>query len=335
MQRKRLIPAVAMALMLAVSVGSAPGGAAYRPSPTRSLDRAAVRRLGDVAWRRYRSDASGPTVRVSSAYAQPAAVAQKWTSFFEALVHGFELSVLDAYIAPLPEVQKICGSSDVLGCYGDDRLVMPDEGADGITATSIAAHEYGHHVAFNRVNAPWTALDWGPKRWATHERVCARTAVGTAAPGAEDANYALNPGEAWAETYRVLNESAAGIPLLWPIVDPSFEPDAGALAAAREDVVDPWTSHGATVKTRRFGSNARTWTTQVATPLDGELRVQVQPGSNDVALVGPDGGTLARGSWSSSGARALDYVICGQRTVALRITRHTSRRAFTVRLSVP
>jgi hypothetical protein len=307
---------------------------AYRQPAPGQLGRADLRRLATRRWRAYRLSSGGPTVRVSTEYADPTAIAQRWTAFFYSLIHGPELRVLDAYIAPLADVKDMCRSSEALGCYGDDHLVISDQGADGISAASVATHEYGHHVAFNRVNAPWPAIDWGPKRWATYQRVCSRSSVGTAYPGAEDANYALNPGEAWAETYRVLNETVVGLPETWPIIDSSFAPDPGALAAAREDVVDPWTAPSATTTRIRFGRNARTRTVQVATPLDGVLHADVQPGSDDITLLSSDSGrTLARGVWTRAGAKGVDYTVCGQRALALRIARHS--RAFTLRLSVP
>jgi hypothetical protein len=345
--RQLIALAATAGLGLAFAVSSTRGSAAtvaslppafapVAPLKTGELDRAGLRRLANARWTAYRRATGAPTISVSPAYADPEAIAQRWTSYFESLVHGPELSVLNAYVAPLVEVQRMCGSSDVLGCYGDDHLVMPDEGSKGIASTSIATHEYGHHVAFNRINPPWIDVDWGPKRWATYERVCPRAAAGTAFPGAEDANYLLNPGEAWAETYRVLNETAAGLPLTWPIVDPSFKPDAGALAAAREDVVNPWTAPTASVKNVRFSRGARTWTVQVPTPLDGKLHAQVQPGSDDVTLFAADGRTvLARGTWSTTGAKAFDAVICGQRSVVVRVTRNATARGFALRLSVP
>jgi hypothetical protein len=224
----------------------------------------------------------------------------------------------------------------VLGCYWDDRLVIPDQGTAFISAQSIATHEYGHHVAYNRLNPPWAAVDWGTKRWATHERVCPRAAAGTAYPGDEGDDYMLNPGEAFAETYRVLNETSAGLPPTWPIVDPSFRPDAAALDAVRQDVLQPWAGPTVTVNRVQFARNARTWTMQVTAPLDGKVSVQVQPGSDDVSLAAAAGGTpLARGTWSSSGAKAFEYAVCGQRTFVLRVTRHTPARRFTLRLSVP
>jgi hypothetical protein len=295
-----------------------------------------VRRLVRADWRVYRSSGGGPTVNVSPSYSDPAAIGQKWTAFFESLLHGPEIDVLNAYIAPLDEVQRLCGNSDVLGCYGADHLVMPDQGADGIVATSIATHEYGHHVAFNRIDPPWTAIDWGPKRWATYERICSRAAAGTAYPGAEDANYPLNPGEAWAETYRVLNETAMGLPPTWPIVDPSFRPDAGALTAAREDVLDPWTASTVTVRRMSFAARRRTLSVPVAAPLDGLMQANVQPGTDDVKLFAADGRMLlANGSWSTSGTKAFDYEICGQHTFVLRVTRHAAARRFTLTLSTP
>src|SRR5207253_573329 len=132
---------------------------------------------------------------------------------------------------------------------------------------SVATHEYGHHVAYNRRNTPWIAVDWGTKRWATYMRICSRTAGGTAFPGAEDVSYPLNPGEGFAESYRVLNETMGGIPLTWSIVDNSFRPDAAALQAIRDDVLQPWT--GPTIDTirGRFPQGRKTWTVTLSTPL--------------------------------------------------------------------
>jgi hypothetical protein len=346
MRKTSRIAASAIAAAVALALGSARASVTspvlqpslFAPSvATGTLDRAGLRRLARADWRVYRSSGAGATVSVSPAYSDPAEIAQRWSGFFESLLHGPELDVLYAYIAPLDEVQRLCGGSpDVLGCYGADHLVMPDQEADGIAATSIATHEYGHHVAFNRINPPWTALDWGPKRWATYERVCARAAVGTAYPGAEDANYPLNPGEAWAETYRVLNETAVGLPQTWPIVDPSFRPDAGALTAAREDVLDPWMAPTVTVKRLNFAARGHTWSLQVAARLDGFIHANVQPGTDDVKLFAADGRTLvASGSWGSSGTKAFDYEVCGQHTFVLRLTRHAAARRFTLTLSTP
>ena len=325
-----------MAVGSSTHAAAAPQGTAPPlASVTGRLDDAGQRRLAVRRWRPFRASAASAHIHVSPAYGDPAAIAQRWSSFFSSLLHGSELALLDAYVAPLDEVRHICGNSEVLGCYGDDHLVIPDEGSDGVAATSIATHEYGHHIAFNRVNPPWVAVDSGTKRWATAERVCPRAAAGTAFPGAEDADYPLNPGEAFAESYRVLMETAAGLSPTWPIVDPSFMPDAAALAALREDILDPWTVPTVTTQKPLFASRARAWTLRLATPLDGSLHVQVAPGSDDVALLAEDGRVLRSGAWTSSGAKSADYVVCGRRTVVVRVTRHSTARRFTLRLSTP
>jgi hypothetical protein len=64
--------------------------------------------------------------------------------------------------------------------------------------------------------------------------------------------------------------------------------------------------------------------------------VQVQPGSDDVTLLAADTrSVLSRGAWSSSGAKSFDYVVCGQRSLVLRVARHSPARRFTLQLSAP
>ena len=46
------------------------------------------------------------------------------------------------------------------------------------------------------------------------------------------------------------NGSAVGYD--WPIVDPSFRPDAQSLAALREDVVNPWQGSSTTIIRGKF-----------------------------------------------------------------------------------
>jgi hypothetical protein len=197
------------------------------------------------------------------------------------------------------------------------------------------AHEYGHHVAFNRNNAPWSAIDWGTKRWASAVNVCARTKAGTAFPGDEDVYYTLNPGEAFAESYRVLNEQMAGLPLLWPIVDPSFLPTIASLAALREDVVDPWT--GPTTKTVRakFARHRRVWTSKLATPLDGDLTIRLRQGADDLALIGDAKAVLANASWTSNGGKSVQFQICGQRSLTIRVRAGGRAAPFTLTITKP
>ena len=155
--------------------------------------------------------------------------------------------------------------------YGDNRIVMIGDSSAGVSAQAVASHEYGHHVALNRVNAPWPAEDWGTKRWASAVNVCSRVAAGTAFPGDESDHYTLNPGEAFAETYRALNESKAGATSFqWLVVDASFFPDPSALQAVEQDVVQPWVAPTTQILAGRFVPRGRSvWTLPLATPLDG------------------------------------------------------------------
>ena len=204
-----------------------------------ALSRANGGNLGDIQWieRVYTASTSEPVdVSVSPSYPADQPIGQRWADFFAALPHGPELARLEAYVAPLSEVQAICGGSAV-GCYGDDQLIVTNEPALGFAPEEVARHEYGHHIALNRSNAPWPAFDWGPKRWATAARICQRVRWNNAYPGDESLLYRLNPGEAFAETYRVLVDTLLGeAHPAWPLVDPSFYPDQAALDAVEQDM---------------------------------------------------------------------------------------------------
>jgi hypothetical protein len=318
---------------------------AAAPVASSSADAAAVqqtkllagkpRQLADVAWfggTYPTADGQHIAVFVSTSYPNAPALAQYWVGFFAGLPHGPELSRATVYVAPLDELQQMCGSSDVAGCYGDGELVIPGDASAGVAPESVAVHEYGHHIAANRSNAPWRALDWGTKRWATAMGVCPRVAAGTAFPGDEHGYYTLNPGEAFAESYRVMVETnGTGEGDSWPIVDPSFRPSPDALTALREDVVQPWTGPAQTTIRGRFTAGAHTWRTTITTPLDGDLRIRTA--EDDLTLLSGSR-VLAKSAWTSAGGKELDYRVCGSRTVSLRVSRGTAAR-FTLRISRP
>jgi hypothetical protein len=334
-----LVLIAAVGVLLTASAPAAGAGLAGRTA----LLASAPRQLTSASWwgGTY-SVGNGEHVElhISTHYPQVDAVAQGWVHFFAGIPHGKELSLVQVYVAPLDEVEEMCFSSDVIGCYGRQTLVTVGDSSAGIEPTAVAAHEYGHHIAANRDNAPWRALDWGTKRWASQMGICSRVASGIAYPGDEGSNYALNPGEGFAEAYRVLVETGGtAVGYDWPSVDPSFRPTAAALAAVREDVLEPWS--GPTIKTIRskFLRQRRTWSTQVATPLDGDLRLRLTVsggGANDVTLLSGDGRTvLATGSWTSSGAKSIEYRICGARSVRVRVIRGGAAARFTLRVQVP
>jgi hypothetical protein len=263
------------------------------------------------------------TVDVSSQMPQDPALQLAWADFLTSLVHGPELSSVTVVIAPLRQLQGICGRS-ALACYlGNSKLLYApaDDVAGEAAAKSIVAHEYGHHVANSSSNAPWPALDWGTKRWATAMSVCSRVSGGQLYPGDEGRNYLYNPGEAFAESYRVLNEQQLGLAATaWNIIDPSLQPSQAALDALRLDISQPWTGPTLTTLKGSFakGSTAKTKTFTVATPLDGQLAVGVRSARTGVVR-----------------ATASTTSVCGQRSVGVTVRRVKGYGAFTLSVSRP
>ena len=231
------------------------------------------------SWGGFYTTPSGVSIQilVSVAYPEDDAIPQKWANFLDSLVHGKELADLTVYLAPIDEVQEFCGDQ-ALACYSESQsmLVAPGEQVDdGVSAEAVVTHEYGHHIASNRSNAPWSAIDTGTKRWASYLQVCQKTDEGTLYPGAEDMrNYQLNPGEGFAEQYRVLNERRAGLPETpWDVVSQSLYPDDTSLALLEQDVLSPWPGATATTLRGSVSAKARSRSFSVATTLDGTLRV--------------------------------------------------------------
>ena len=319
-----------------LGVGPAPARGHQLTEPVRALLGVA----GAVAWGGTYVASTGEPVnlRFSNAYPEDPARAQSWAAFVASLVHGDELRRVRIYLAPLDEVRRICGRGS-LACYSglQETIVSPGEDVpNGPTAESILAHEYGHHVALNRLNAPWRAVDYGTKRWASYARICQRTVERTAFPGDEGARYRLNPGEAFAEAYRVLNERRlARGETSWSVVDASFYPDAAALALLEQDVLQPWTT-ATTVTLRgsftRRGARTRSFT--VATPLDGALEVRLRAPAAAryrLSIRDANGAVLSTGT-GATGARGT---VCGQRSVSVRVARATGAGAFSLSVSRP
>ena len=277
-------------------------------------------------------------VRVSDSLPVETATPEGWAEFLVHLTHGPELAQLTAYIGTFADVQEICGSR-ALGCYGRNQLVAPGETVVGTSPEEVVRHEYGHHVAAHRLNDPWVAIDWGPKRWSSAANICARVGRNEAYPGDEGLNYQRNPGEAWAEVYRLMDERRAGITTgTWPIIEQSFFPDAGDLTAAEQDVLQPWAQPKAKLYSKTFGKKtARVWWIPLTTPLDGAIRVSATvPAAGsavDVALIGADRQTvIRRAGWIGQRLKRADASVCGQRSLFVRVTQ-TGLRG-TVRVSV-
>jgi hypothetical protein len=349
----RLAALLVGALLAAVAAGGGSGtnaaGAAGGTGYARSLDGQVgsglrADRLARVAatWRGGPITAStGEVVNVLVSDSLPVETPEKWAEFLASLTHGPELSLLTTSIGTLQEVQDVCGGR-ALGCYfGNEMVAFGEPVIDGTTAEEVVRHEYGHHVAYHRVNPPWIAIDWGPKNWASAATVCPRVARREAFPGDEGRNYAQNPGEAWAETYRLMDERKAGITTAtWPIIAPSFYPSEAALVAAERDVVQPWTKGSTTASKRVFGKKTKkVWWIPLATPLDGELRLSAlvpNGGLHEVALVAANRTTvLARGQWVSQRLKRVETTVCGQRSLFVRVTQKGALGRVTVTVSAP
>jgi hypothetical protein len=317
---------------------SGPSIGAYRVHVP--LEPAARVRLRAASWLGGTYTAStGETVRVlvSEDYPDTQAVGQRWADFLASLVHGSELALVTVYVLTPEEMLSFCGPY-ALGCYGGNELAFMGEVADGVTPEEVARHEYGHHIAANRLNPPWLAVAWGPKRWASAADVCARAQRAEVFPGDEDAHYVLNPGEGFAEVYRVLNELKTGAPsFAWPLVDASFAPGSAELHAAEQDVVAPWLGPVARSYRARFTQRGnKVWRISVSTPLDGSLAVSLKlprGALHELDVLAPGGRILARGLWSGRAEKRATATVCGERTLVLRVTRKGPEGSFTVRVT--
>lgn len=249
---------------------------------------ASVARAGEYS---SYATASGDSVavRLSSVYGDDTAVAQSYVDFLGGLPHGSELSLLKLSIETPSELTRDCGGgSSVAACYlpNSDLMIVPGEQAQntntGTTTSYLVAHEYGHHVAAHRSNTPFGALDYGPKYWASQERVCAGVANGRLFPGAETSSlYFANPGENWAETYARLKYPD----LPWTFTS-RLKPTSAVLAAARRDVAQPWTGPVRRVFRGTFGAGgSRARRFKLRLRLDGSLSLRLRgPAGTDYDL---------------------------------------------------
>jgi hypothetical protein len=118
--------------------------------------------------------------------------------------------------------------------------------------------------------------------------------------------YLVNPGEGFAEAYRVLNENRLGLARGRWRVDSVFQPNARALALLEQDVMNPWRAN----RTLTLRARARTLT--VATRLDGTFSVSAPRVRIEV---------LARKKRLARGTGSVNTQVCGARALTLRISR--------------
>jgi hypothetical protein len=284
------------------------------------------------AWGGVYTAKSGAQVTVYSSRYYPVdeSVNQAAADFIGSLVHGPEISAVKIYFAPPAEVGILCYTQDADGCYFPDsgEIVTIGEDTQWSTVEQVVTHEYGHHVANNRLNDPWPAILYGTKRWATYEGVCAKEAAGTAFPGDEGEHYFQNPGESFAESFMHLNMQKLGLSEPQWGYDPMFTPDAGALAAIEQDVVKPWKDDAIKRWKGRFARRGQSKTFTFKTPLDGVFASQLRgPRGSTLRLTGP--AEIKRLSSTLSAG-----LVCGQRTISTRFVAGAAGR-FTAAVAIP
>ena len=269
------------------------------------------------------------TVYASNAYPIDPAANQAVADFIAGLIHGKEISKATIYTAPADEVASLCQSQEADGCYypASGQIVSIGEDSQYSTVEEVLTHEYGHHVATNRLNDPWPAVEWGTKRWATVMNVCRKTELGLAFPGDEGEHYLKNPGESFAESFLHLNEVRKGQPETRWFYDTQFYPTKAGLAAIEQDVLKPWNAYSVLTWKGRFSRRNQIGIATLKTPLDGlfELRMkgprgsQVRIYSKNTKQISP---TLVRG------------VACGQRSFVTQVV-GGGVGAFSARAIVP
>jgi hypothetical protein len=309
-------------LAAAVSLFAHPAAAAS-PAPTLLTLRAAV------AFDGVYTTSTGETVHisVSDELVSDDEENQAWAEFFATLPHGPELERVTIYFAPIDEVQTICGLR-ALACYSPqtEQIVAPAEEIEGQPSRqSILAHEYGHHLANNRLNLPWSGLAFGPKRWASYMDICAGIEAGTFSMR----QYELDPAEGFAEAYRVLVERRLGLePSPWEIVDTAFEPDETALALIEQDAADPWLRNAVL---RLKGAKTRSF--RFATPLDGRLTITLRAPRTSVYELRVPGAPVRRAR--GQGPASVSTRVCGTRLGTARVRLVKGKGAFQLTVSRP
>ena len=309
-------------LAAAVSLFAHPAAAAS-PAPTLLTLRAAV------AFDGVYTTSTGETVHisVSDELVSDDEENQAWAEFFATLPHGPELERVTIYFAPIDEVQTICGLR-ALACYSPqtEQIVAPAEEIEGQPSRqSILAHEYGHHLANNRLNLPWSGLAFGPKRWASYMDICAGIEAGTFSMR----QYELDPAEGFAEAYRVLVERRLGLePSPWEIVDTAFEPDETALALIEQDAADPWLRN---TVLRLKGAKTRSF--RFTTPLDGRLTITLRAPRTSVYELRVPGAPVRRAR--GQGPASVSTLVCGTRLGTARVRLVKGKGAFQLTVSRP
>jgi hypothetical protein len=325
---------IAMTLLLAAPAAEA---GAVRDVVIDEPSAATARISASAATERYPvNDGSGATIAIAvTAACQTscdAAEPHRIADFIGKLIHGPEIDLLTVQLDTPSQLEYDCGYG-AQACYypSENKIVIggSDTSAyDGVSREFVLAHEYGHHVANHRYSpAPFpAAIDWGPPRWASLERVCQARRRGTLFPGDEDLHYRENPGEAFAEAFARYRFPRSAPRWKWIGF---LQPDAAAFRAIREDTLQPWLGRtsfrlqGRAPPRRRAGD-----VEALRTPLDGT--VSLRPTADlrrryQLSLLSAAGGLLSTSRHGLSIRHQLNFTVCGQSR--LRLLLQSTRRS--------
>ena len=268
--------------------------------------------------------------------------AQSYVNFLGSRLHGDELTLLRVYIGTPSEISAACGGGqEVLACYSrsERRMYVPDRDPSNggpFTRDYAVTHEYGHHIASYRSNFPFSAINWGAKYWASYEHVCAGVDNHLFYPGNQDEHYLDDPGEGFADAYAHLHYPQ----VVWQF-NPLLAPDAGAFAAIRRDVLDPWRVPRRRQVRRWLGASRRSAQTRVVAILDGELAVRLlSPRGARYDLELRNHGRLVRRVGGRARTKRTTAIICRDSTAAtatadLRVVRRAGSGRFTLTFDYP
>lgn len=280
----------------------------------------------------------GNTVRVviSETYEPDPTVAQSVASYLGTLIHGGEINGVTVFLGSPQDIALACGQ-ETEACFNSavNTMIVPAAvPSSGIPQEEIVAHEYGHALANGRSNQPFPAVLFGTKRWASYEQVCPRFLRTLADPQAQ-VPYGDIPGEAFADSYRILNGGSPGLFRFNRL----YFPNATDLRLIREDALNPWHMRPAYVRDGSFSpGRPDVRRLGIATPLDGTLRIHLlsAPGTNyDMELRGP---ILRQPIAEGRRPGRIDQIaslVCGSRALQLTVRRKSGFGPYRLTISKP
>jgi hypothetical protein len=286
--------------------------------------------------RRYATrDGYSVAVQSSPSYAPDPAADQKLVDFLDTRVHGPELGDLSVYVGTPDEIVSLCGGDpSTVACYAIDeqRMYVPGESVAGVPVEYAITHEYGHHIASWRSNAPWDALDWGAKRWSSAVRVCTWVRGGQLFPGNQGAHYWDDPGEGFADTYAHMHYPQAP----WDY-NALMRPSARSMAALREDVLHPWSKPRSRTFHGRLGRRHAKRSFHIRLTLDGDVDLNLRAPRGTVYEVEAQTRGFAAGR-KLRGGGAFGVEWCRQHQVDkvdLTVRRRSGHGPFALNVSWP